>query len=257
MSNDFLAFSISGGANVISQATYAGASYLPTGLSSGILPSNVLNKIVRQGSIGAYLCGQIINDILGVNANDDGNTAALLANFKATITALGWPLGAIRPTYQTTAATGFVMLNDGTISNAGGGGTTRANADTVNLYTLFWNNVSNSFAPVSGGRGASAAADFAALKALQLPPQLGRALSAAGAGSGLTSRALGQSLGAETTTLLTAWLPSGVALWGGNTSSAGTGGISVPNANNMSVTPTATPFSLMQPATFVNFEIKL
>lgn len=100
-------------------------------------------------------------------------------------------------TLKSAAATGFVMMNDGTIGSASSGATTRANADTEALYTLIWNNVSNTYAAVTGGRGANAAADFAANKAIALTKQLGRAIGIAGAGSGLTSRVLGLTVGEE------------------------------------------------------------
>ena len=107
-------------------------------------------------------------------------------------------------TINPTAPSGWVMANDGTIGNAASGGTTRANADTEALFTLIWNQIADTYAPVSSGRGASAAADFAADKTIKLGSNLGRALAIAGDGSGLTSRALGQFLGAETHALTAA-----------------------------------------------------
>lgn len=263
--NDFLAFATSGGANVVSQGTYAAASYIPIGLGSGILPSNVYNKMIRQGSIGSYMLGQIICDVLGVNAADNGDTTTLLANLKSALLSLSFPTGRARFMLDTSAATGFVPMNDGTISNAGGGGTIRANADTVNLYTMVWNNVSNTYAPVTGGRGANAAADFAALKPMQLLSVLGRALVGAGAGSGLTSRALGSSFGGETNTLVAANLPPhvhGYQLSGNDNTVVGGGGA---NAVNSGLTATSTDggpgtssaFQIMQPSTAFNVEVKL
>jgi hypothetical protein len=108
-----------------------------------------------------------------------------------------WSAGDAKLTIKNTPDTGWVIANDGTIGSASSGATNRANADTADLYTLLWNNVANTWAPVTGGRGASAAADFAANKAIKLGSVLGRALAIAGAGSGLTSRALGQFLGEE------------------------------------------------------------
>lgn len=59
---------------------------------------------------------------------------------------------------------GFVRANGRTIGSATSGATERANADTEDLYLFFWNNFSDSILAVSGGRGASAAADWAANK---------------------------------------------------------------------------------------------
>lgn len=111
-------------------------------------------------------------------------------------------------TMNPVAPSGWVMMNDGSIGNASSGGTTRANADTQALFILLWNNVGNAFAPVSGGRGGSALADFNANKNITLPRQLGRVLGIAGAGSGLTARSLGQYLGEETHILTIPEMPS-------------------------------------------------
>lgn len=115
--------------------------------------------------------------------------------------------GDVKLTFKTAADSGWVMMNDGSIGNHSSGATTRANRDTWPLYEVLWNNVTNTWAPVSGGRGASALADFAAGKTLTLPKALGRALAVSGAGASLTSRALGENLGSETHTLTEAQLP--------------------------------------------------
>lgn len=116
----------------------------------------------------------------------------------------GFSTGDVKLTYKTAADSGWIMIDDGTISNAGGGGTNRANADTANLYALFWNNCGNADCPVTGGRGANAAADFAALKAIKIPLALGRSPGMAGSGSGLSTRVLGHALGEETHLLTSA-----------------------------------------------------
>ena len=108
----------------------------------------------------------------------------------------------------TTSQTGWVLMNDGTIGNASSGASTRANADTQNLFILLWNNVSDTYCAVSGGRGSTAAADYAANKTIALPKTLGRGLAVSGAGSGLTSRSLGQTYGVETVQLTSATMPS-------------------------------------------------
>ena len=119
-----------------------------------------------------------------------------------------WDSGDTKITFRTTAPTGWILFNEGgTIGDGSSSATVRANADTSDLYTIFWNAYSNSICPVSGGRGASAAADFAAHKRLQLPPCGSRGLGVAGSGSGLTSRTLGATVGVETVVLVTANLP--------------------------------------------------
>jgi len=61
---------------------------------------------------------------------------------------------------------GFTRDNGRTIGNALSGATERANADCASLFAWYWTNFSDSVCPVSGGRGASAAADFAANKTI-------------------------------------------------------------------------------------------
>jgi len=79
--NDFLAFAGSGGANVITQATYASlSSLLANGFSSGVAQSDQLNKVWRQSSIMAAVMGALINDVTGQNATDDGTTTTLTSN---------------------------------------------------------------------------------------------------------------------------------------------------------------------------------
>jgi len=71
--------------------------------------------------------------------------------------------------FKDGTRTGAVRANGRTIGSATSGATERANADTANLFTELYNALSNTVCPVSGGRGANAAADFAASKTLILP----------------------------------------------------------------------------------------
>ena len=82
--------------------------------------------------------------------------------------------GDVKWRMQTGTLTGFVRMNGRTIGSAASGATERANADTADLYTYLWTTYSDAVAPVSGGRGASAAADFAANKPITVPSMQGR-----------------------------------------------------------------------------------
>lgn len=173
-----------------------------------------------------------------------------------------WTTGDVKTTLKTAADSGWVMMNDGTIGDASSSGTTRANADTSALFTLLWNNTADADCPVSMGRGASAAADFAAHKTIALPKILGRALASAGAGSGLTSRALAHVLGEETHTMAIGELvPHTHAIHADDsTTNAGLNIRSGQNNDetiNTQSTGSGTPFNVMQPTTFLNFMIKL
>lgn len=126
--------------------------------------------------------------------------------------------GDIKQTYGTGTLTGFVRGNGRTIGSASSGASERANADTEDLFVYLWGIDSN--LSVSGGRGASGAADFAANKALTLPDFRGRLLaslddmgnSAAGRLSasyfGAVATTLGNAGGSESHTLTTAQLAS-------------------------------------------------
>lgn len=130
------------------------------------------------------------------------------------------PTGAVFDFVGTTAPTGYVLLDGKTIGSGASAATERANDDTVDLFTLIWNSMSNTVAPVSGGRGVSATADFLANKTITLPDARGRVIvgadnmggSAASrmttAGSGVDGVTLGASGGAQTHTLTTAQLAS-------------------------------------------------
>jgi hypothetical protein len=72
---------------------------------------------------------------------------------------------------------GWVPCNGGTIGSTGASSaTSRSNNDTWPLYNLIWNNIPDLFAPVGGGRGASAYVDFDANKLMTLPITLGQVL---------------------------------------------------------------------------------
>jgi hypothetical protein len=78
--------------------------------------------------------------------------------------------------YGVGALSGYVRLNNLTIGSATSGATERANADTQALFNFLWG-VDSSLA-VSGGRGATSAADWSANKQLSLPDWRGYGLGA-------------------------------------------------------------------------------
>ncbi len=82
--------------------------------------------------------------------------------------------GDIKFRMTNAALTGFVRLNGRTIGSGVSGATERANDDTNALFLALWAALANAEAAVSGGRGASAAADWAAGKTLTLPDGRGR-----------------------------------------------------------------------------------
>lgn len=127
--------------------------------------------------------------------------------------------GDLKIQYAAGPISGFVRANGRTIGSSTSGATERANLDVQALFSYLWGADSN--LAVSGGRGASAAADWAANKTIALPDLRGRVIAGldgmgnstagrigSGAGSfGVNNNTLGAAGGAEVHTLVTANLP--------------------------------------------------
>lgn len=127
--------------------------------------------------------------------------------------------GDIKTAWRASVPTGFVRCNSRTIGNAASGATERANADTSALFQFLW--TEDPTLTVTGGRGATAAGDYAASKTIALPDLRGRAmfgLDGMGAGdanrildadtTGTNSNVLGAIGGESKHTLITAELPA-------------------------------------------------
>jgi hypothetical protein len=82
--------------------------------------------------------------------------------------------GDIKVRYGTGVLTGFVRANGRTIGSASSGASEYANAAAQTLFEYLWTEDAN--LTVSTGRGASAAADWAANKTIALPDTRGRDL---------------------------------------------------------------------------------
>jgi hypothetical protein len=119
----------------------------------------------------------------------------------------GFSTGDAKITLKITADPGWLIMNDGTIGSDTSGATYQ-NANAQALFTLLFNNVDDTAAPLftSAGSGTTRAAQGNAATAwvnncrMSLTKQLGRGLAVAGSGSGLTTRTLGRADGAETHT---------------------------------------------------------
>jgi hypothetical protein len=106
--------------------------------------------------------------------------------------------GDVKISSRAAASTGWVIMNDGTIGSANSAATTLKSDACKALFIHLWNTYSDSLAPVTGGRGANAEADWLADKDIKLLRVAGRAIVAAGQGSGLTNRVKGTIFGVET-----------------------------------------------------------
>lgn len=127
--------------------------------------------------------------------------------------------GSIIPTFNSTAPVGWKLLNGETIGSTGSTATHKGDALRA-LYLVLWAVAS---VVVTGGKGASAAADWTANKNLALPDVRGRAIIGAGAGGSLTARTLGESGGAEAHTLDVTQIPSHSHLAGSTSSTSQNG----------------------------------
>lgn len=131
----------------------------------------------------------------------------------------GFATGMVMSFDGATAPSGWILSDGRTIGDGSSGATNRANADCQALFTQYWNDYTNTECPVSGGRGASAAADWAAHKTLTVPDRRGRgdvgkdnmggtaANRITSGGSGITGTTLGASGGSQTVTLTTNEMP--------------------------------------------------
>lgn len=89
------------------------------------------------------------------------------------------PVGTVRHTIKSTPDAGWLMLNGDTLGSA----TSAAiqNSDSYEaLFTLFWDELADTEAMVSGGRGASAAEDWAANKTITVVDAKNRMMVVAG-----------------------------------------------------------------------------
>lgn len=116
--------------------------------------------------------GSVIEDIDGISVpateTDEGGGGG-----GDTPVELLFRTGDIKERYDTGSHSGWVRANGRTIGNGGSGAAERANADCEALFLLLWT-VDTSLI-VSGGRGASAAGDWAAAKTIALPDMRQRA----------------------------------------------------------------------------------
>jgi hypothetical protein len=82
---DFLVFAGGVGANVVSQATYAGLAALSPGFATGIAASDQLNKVWRQSSLIASMVAQWVADNASLAMVDTGDITTLEKNYQSTV----------------------------------------------------------------------------------------------------------------------------------------------------------------------------
>lgn len=197
--------------------------------------------------------------------------AAIAAAIAAATLTAGYITGEVRNLIGLVAApAGWVLAMQGTIGNAASGASIRANADCANLFAHLWT-LANTIAPVlPGGRGASAAADFAANKTIGGLDLRGRlAMTAdnnggtvAGISAGIVA---GSASGSATAALAVANLPPhfhnftavGPVTPGGGANLGSAGNFNNTTMNTDNGTGTATAFSILPPLRGMTTIVKL
>jgi len=194
-------------AGTVRNCRMAGALTLTHNATSLILPAGGANIATAAG------------DCFEAESLGSGNWVVRKyqkADGTSVIAAASEVTGVVKDYVGATAPSGYALLSGRTIGSASSGATERANADTQALFTLLWNDMTNTEAPVSGGRGASASADFSANKTITLPDARGRVIAGkdnmggttasrlTSGGSGIAGTTLGTSGGGESVTLTAA-----------------------------------------------------
>ena len=154
--NDFLPFAGGAGSNVLSQAAYAALAARTAGFSAGVAKSAELNKVWRQSSLMAAVIGQIINDVTGQDAVDDGTIATLVANLKTAIKAM--PSGVVgtsrglKCSVMTASASAAITADELIVESALGGNRycLAGFSKTINLATTGAGGMDTGAAPNNG-----------------------------------------------------------------------------------------------------------
>lgn len=131
-----------------------------------------LDKIVK-GNQGAIPVCASNGDLNFLNPGSENAVLAIRSGVPFWSTQVFFP-GMMMDYAGSTAPTGWLFANGMTIGDASSGASGRQNADCQSLFLLLWTAFPNDILAVSGGRGASAAADWAAHKTIQLPDARGR-----------------------------------------------------------------------------------
>ena len=262
------------------------------------IASGLSDCLTRDGQAGMTATLSMGNHLITNTLDPVSMQDAATKNYvDTTFTASVWSTGDVKLTYKQVADSGWVLFTDGTIGDASSGATV-ASATTSALFTLLYNSpFTDASCPLFTSTGAgttraaqgTAAAAYAAHCRLSTPKALGRAMAIAGAGSGLTSRTLGTTVGLETATLITgnlpAYTPAGTITNGAisfgstvvtSTAIGANGGVTTgPSTANVDMTAvfrptqatttfsgtaqggTSTPVAIMDPTTYLNAMVKL
>lgn len=177
-------------------------------LSSSSVSVTSNNITSSSGTLNVNTSGLVNFNDLRIDFTHSNEPGVLVANSEdyASFQPLQWlghKTGELFPTLRTTAPTGWIMAQDGTIGDVGSGASVRAHQDCISLYAKLWQKYTNSQLAVSGGRGENASNDFAAGKTIELPSITGRVVACSGSGASLTIRTDYELVGSSTHTITT------------------------------------------------------
>lgn len=120
--NDFLPVATGGGANVDSQADFAGSGYQTQGFSNGPALPNQANKVWRQASSMVAAIAAFMANILNQNILDNGDIPTLTAQFTAAVENAGSALIIVpfspTPVFNLASGTKFAITLTGNVSSS-------------------------------------------------------------------------------------------------------------------------------------------
>jgi hypothetical protein len=119
---EILPVATGGGANVDTQAGFAGSGYQTGGFSAGLAQSKQVNKIMRQASFIAAAIANFIANILNVNVLDDGNLNTLITNFTNAVKGAAAQLVSLAfsatPVFDASAGNTFEITLTGNVTSS-------------------------------------------------------------------------------------------------------------------------------------------
>lgn len=119
---DYLPVATAAGANVDSQADFAGSGYQLNGFNTGLALPQEANKIWRQASMAIALLGNFIANTLSIYIADDGNLTSLLTNFVLALKGMAFGLVEIAfsttPVFSAAAGNSFEITLTGSVASS-------------------------------------------------------------------------------------------------------------------------------------------
>ena len=189
--------------------------------ATAIADDEVTLAKMAAGTAGGVIVYDASGDPADLGAGATGQVVQSNGPGAAPTWGFGVPTGVWFPYVGGTAPSGYVLASGRTIGSAASGATERANADCEALFKLLWNSWADNEAPVTGGRGASADADWAANKVIAVVDLRGRnsvGLDNMGGGAagritsasdgGANATTPGGAIGGETQTLDVSQMPA-------------------------------------------------